>query len=314
MRTNAAGGQSEVGFYWAYGEPASTSLFPPITTSRRYIDEKYDASVGLYYLNGRYYDPYLGRFISPDSWDPTMPGVGTNRYAYAGNDPINKSDPNGHSILDPWGRVEVFPNGMYGPGGSAWDGWTEAQYAARNERLKAGAIDAVKFATADWDVLRDPLASPGGTLLELAAITPFGKLGKVAKVTAGSVRAVRAGAAVVGPDLAAELTLAAGRALAAVGPGKGGPYGSRLHKAFAKEVEALGYSNLGTEVSYIQGAQVRYGLPGSVRMDVVVRGADEKPIGAYDLKVNSATLTEGRRMQFRRATNKDNLPIDEVRP
>lgn len=36
------------------------------------------------------------RFISPDNWDPTMPGVGTNRYAYAGNDPVNKSDPNGH--------------------------------------------------------------------------------------------------------------------------------------------------------------------------------------------------------------------------
>ncbi|CAN7455504.1 RHS repeat-associated core domain-containing protein [Rhizobium sp. LjRoot254] len=37
-----------------------------------------------------------GRFISPDDWDPTKPGVGTNRYAYSENDPINKSDPNGH--------------------------------------------------------------------------------------------------------------------------------------------------------------------------------------------------------------------------
>ncbi|MBK5571507.1 RHS repeat-associated core domain-containing protein [Ensifer sp. SSB1] len=36
------------------------------------------------------------RFISPDSFDPTIEGVGTNRYAYAGNDPVNKSDPNGH--------------------------------------------------------------------------------------------------------------------------------------------------------------------------------------------------------------------------
>jgi hypothetical protein len=36
------------------------------------------------------------RFISPDSMDPTIPGVGTNRYAYAQNDPVNKSDPNGH--------------------------------------------------------------------------------------------------------------------------------------------------------------------------------------------------------------------------
>lgn len=39
---------------------------------------------------------HQARFISPDDWDPTLPGVGTNRYAYAGNDPINKSDPSGH--------------------------------------------------------------------------------------------------------------------------------------------------------------------------------------------------------------------------
>lgn len=36
------------------------------------------------------------RFISPDTMDPTMPGVGTNRYSYSQNDPVNKSDPNGH--------------------------------------------------------------------------------------------------------------------------------------------------------------------------------------------------------------------------
>lgn len=38
------------------------------------------------------------RFISPDTMDPTLPGVGTNRYAYSGNDPINNSDPNGHQM------------------------------------------------------------------------------------------------------------------------------------------------------------------------------------------------------------------------
>ncbi|MBK8458223.1 MAG: hypothetical protein IPL47_14905 [Phyllobacteriaceae bacterium] len=39
----------------------------------------------------------IGRFVSPDDWDPILPGVGTNRYAYAENDPVNKADNNGHA-------------------------------------------------------------------------------------------------------------------------------------------------------------------------------------------------------------------------
>jgi RHS repeat-associated protein len=61
-------------------------------------NERTDPETGLQYLNNRYYDLALGRFISPDDWDPTLAGVGTNRYAYAGNDPVNKSDRNGHNF------------------------------------------------------------------------------------------------------------------------------------------------------------------------------------------------------------------------
>lgn len=35
-------------------------------------------------------------FIQPDWLDPTQPGVGTNRYAYSNNDPINNYDRNGN--------------------------------------------------------------------------------------------------------------------------------------------------------------------------------------------------------------------------
>jgi RHS repeat-associated protein len=55
-----------------------------------------DPETGLQYLHARYYDPNLGRFLSPDTWDPMLPGVDFNRYAYAGNDPVNGSDPGGH--------------------------------------------------------------------------------------------------------------------------------------------------------------------------------------------------------------------------
>jgi RHS repeat-associated protein len=61
-----------------------------------YIGERHDAETGLMYLNARYYDPAVGRFVSPDTYSPTRPGVGVNRYAYAANDPVNKADPGGN--------------------------------------------------------------------------------------------------------------------------------------------------------------------------------------------------------------------------
>ena len=39
-------------------------------------------------------------FIQPDWFDPTNPGVGTNRYAYSHNDPVNITDPNGNCTND----------------------------------------------------------------------------------------------------------------------------------------------------------------------------------------------------------------------
>jgi hypothetical protein len=37
----------------------------------------------------------LGRFLSPNTWDPTIPEVDFNRYSYSLNDPINGSAPLG---------------------------------------------------------------------------------------------------------------------------------------------------------------------------------------------------------------------------
>ncbi|MGG7536633.1 RHS repeat-associated core domain-containing protein [Rhizobium sp. 12,4] len=94
--TNESGYRVEQTGYAAYGEATNTSF----QTKKSYIGERFDAETGLMYLNARYYDPAFGRFISPDDWDPTKEGVGTNRYSYSENDPVNKSDPNGHFIED----------------------------------------------------------------------------------------------------------------------------------------------------------------------------------------------------------------------
>jgi RHS repeat-associated protein len=85
--------------YGPYGLPLSGNG-AVLPTSKGYINERFDLETGLQYLHARYYDPNLGRFLTPDTWDPMLPGVDINRYAYAGNDPINMSDPNGHSRDD----------------------------------------------------------------------------------------------------------------------------------------------------------------------------------------------------------------------
>ena len=65
----------------------------------RYRGYYYDNDAGLYYLNYRYYDSDIGRYISPDDASYINPNNvnGLNIYAYCNNDPINCVDPSGHS-------------------------------------------------------------------------------------------------------------------------------------------------------------------------------------------------------------------------
>jgi RHS repeat-associated protein len=87
--------------YGPYGQPltsnGSTIAHNPTTGGKSYINERFDPETGLLYLHFRHQDPNLGRFLSPDTWDPILAGVDVNRYAYANNDPVNMSDRNGHS-------------------------------------------------------------------------------------------------------------------------------------------------------------------------------------------------------------------------
>ena len=66
----------------------------------RYRGYVYDTETGWYYLQSRYYDPSVGRFISADVLLSTGQGViGHNSYAYCGNNPIIRVDPSGYFWL-----------------------------------------------------------------------------------------------------------------------------------------------------------------------------------------------------------------------
>ena len=66
----------------------------------RYTGEFYDEETGLYYLRARYYDPYLGRFTTEDSyWGEDENPLSLNLYTYCHNDPIQYVDPTGHMTM-----------------------------------------------------------------------------------------------------------------------------------------------------------------------------------------------------------------------
>ena len=60
----------------------------------------YDRETGLYYLESRYYDPEMGRFLNADSQLNTDSLFGYNSFAYCENNPINKIDPSGHFAIE----------------------------------------------------------------------------------------------------------------------------------------------------------------------------------------------------------------------
>ncbi len=67
----------------------------------RYRGYYYDAETGFYYLQSRYYDPAICRFINADTFATTDANgfLSANMFAYCENNPINNSDPTGKLLL-----------------------------------------------------------------------------------------------------------------------------------------------------------------------------------------------------------------------
>ena len=83
--------------------PFGTIAFTTGTSSsdHGFISREFDEEIGLVFCASRYYDPALGRFISPDPFlllnpEKTLGNVGGfNLYVYAGNNPMRQVDDNG---------------------------------------------------------------------------------------------------------------------------------------------------------------------------------------------------------------------------
>ena len=83
----------------------------------RYRGYYQDNETGFYYLQSRYYDPTICRFINADSYASTGQGLlGYNMFAYCTNAPIIFNDPAGHIGYRNKNAYDILNDGFAGAG------------------------------------------------------------------------------------------------------------------------------------------------------------------------------------------------------
>ena len=120
----------------------------------RYRGYYYDTETGYYYLQSRYYDPSICRFINSDI--PEIAGMskgisaGTNLFGYCNNNPVNDSDPTGNISFSQLktafnNAMDLFKNAIKKILKKVGI-WKSGSYLYIKTSLLAGAIDTIILA------------------------------------------------------------------------------------------------------------------------------------------------------------------------
>ncbi|MBQ1304918.1 MAG: RHS repeat-associated core domain-containing protein [Erysipelotrichales bacterium] len=203
--SNAAGELVASYRYDAWGKPLSITGTMAgtigVLNPFRYRGYVYDEETGLYYLNTRYYDPEIGRFISPDSVsylgaDGTI--LGYDLYTYCDNDPVNKRDSEGNLGCTIFGAVI---GGLIGGISSAIKGenfWAGAAQGAASGAIAGAAADiAIAFCATSVVGLGGAalIAGAGGAVGSVFDDAVYAaKTGKNMDLKKSAIKAVGAGA------------------------------------------------------------------------------------------------------------------------
>ena len=146
-KVTTAGVIMSTAYFLPYGGYRYPSTPPPSElTDTGFTGHKHNDSIGLIYMNARYYIPYLNRFLTADTLvpGPTNPQA-FNRYSYVLGNPLILVDPSGHGQCngdescqdEPYQpTTPPLPNLVEFTG----DGWTDAEKATINQAAMTIAI------------------------------------------------------------------------------------------------------------------------------------------------------------------------------
>ncbi len=99
---------------WSY-----TAIAPSTKLIRGYTLHEMVDEFGLINMNGRVYDPVMGRFVQPDKYVQAPANIQNfNRYSYVMNNPLNYTDPSGNIFL---GLIRGVLNSVFSGGLEFWN-------------------------------------------------------------------------------------------------------------------------------------------------------------------------------------------------
>ncbi|MGA2226152.1 MAG: RHS repeat-associated core domain-containing protein [Syntrophobacteraceae bacterium] len=120
VATDGSGNLAETNFYYPYGEDWIKT--GSVDLHYKFTDQENDPETGVYYYKARYYDPVIGRFVSPDpmvqaAYDPTtFSRLSVHRYLPNRPPVYALSVRTGHllnnfggSISNAWSQVGINP-------------------------------------------------------------------------------------------------------------------------------------------------------------------------------------------------------------
>ncbi|MBS1968996.1 MAG: VCBS repeat-containing protein [Bdellovibrionales bacterium] len=193
-----------------------------------------DGGLGLVHMNGRVYDPQLGRFMSVDAVVSDLTNIQTaNGFSYVSNNPLTLTDPSGY-----WSLGSIISDTVNGIG----------DFLSHNVGNIAAAIhDTIKWYSENAQTIIVTNIAIGAAILTFGYAAPYlaGSLGTIgAGVAAGAAAGAVAGAIYS--------TLTTGFSWAAVA--KGALFGAAIGGSIGGWQAAGGFSGLMPGISSVGGS------------------------------------------------------------
>ena len=172
---------------WQSSLPLSENRALTDLSNRGFTGHEHVDSMGIIHMNGRIYDPKLGRFLQADPLvQSPKNSQSLNRYSYALNNPLSYTDPSGYFSLKrffkKWGRLIIAAVAAYFTFGAAYL-WAANAIASG----VSSSLALAKFVGAvGWKVVAGSIAGAASGFVA-GAITSGSLKGAVRGAFAGAI-------------------------------------------------------------------------------------------------------------------------------